>query len=99
MTKPRLSIARAQRKPAGPSLSLVKKALRLFRGRGVPKAVYRANAKKWLAANAMLGEHYLLKGQVLKGNILKGTAATWGVPGESAANQVHSPRRYSNGGK
>lgn len=101
MTSPKrratLHIAKPEDAPKGPPLALVKKALRLFRGRNVPKAVAHANARKWLAANAMLGENHLLRGHVLKGNVLKGASATWGQPGDMFVDQVMAPRRL--GGK
>lgn len=83
--RPTLSIARTSRKPSRPTFSEVKKAIRLFRGRGVSKAVYRRNALAWLKANAALGERHLLKG----GN------ASWGRPGEPRIEQVFAPRRFS----
>lgn len=82
MSRPTLSLARAPAQPARPPL--VKRAIRLFKGRGVPKETYRKNAIKWLAANQSLGARHLLKG---------GTA-TWGHPGEPDVRQVHAPRRY-----
>lgn len=79
--RPRLSIARAQRKVP---LSLWKKAIRLFRSPGVPKATYRANARKWVAANQALGDRH----------VLRGGAAKWGQPGDPGIEQVFAPRRY-----
>lgn len=86
MTRGRLSLARAKPRPQGPSLSLVKKALRLFKGRGVPKTGYRRNAMKWIAANLVLGDQHLLRGGAPK----------WGRPGEPKVDQIHAPRRLSN---
>ena len=77
----RLSLARAPKKR--PSLALVKKALRLFTGRGISKATRHANARAWLRANAMLGEKHLLRGGTPK----------WGQPGEPNVQQVMAPRR------
>lgn len=82
MSRPTLKLARAS-KPTHPPLSLVKKALRLFRGRGVPKAVRHANARNWLASVAWLGDKHLLRGGEPK----------WGQPGEPYTTQVHAPRR------
>jgi hypothetical protein len=66
-------------------LALVKKALRLFRGRGIDKATRHRNARKWLAARAQMGDKHVLKGHQV----------SWGVPGEHAdANGVYAPRRY-----
>lgn len=94
MTRPTLSIARAPKAPRRPSYSLVKRAIRLFRGKGVPKPTYRRNALAWLAANASLGDKHLLRGQVQKGNTLAGRPASWGVPGEPGIDQVYAPRRF-----
>lgn len=82
MTRPTLKLAG---KPAAPSLALVKKALRLFRGKGIPKSVRHTNARKWLAANQSLGERHLLRSRV---------DAKWGEPGVPVkVAQIHSPRR------
>jgi hypothetical protein len=87
MKRPTLSIARASTRSTRPPLSLVKKALRLFKGRGVTKATYRANALKWIAASRQLGDKHLLRGG----------AATWGRPGEPKVDQVFAPRRMRAG--
>jgi hypothetical protein len=78
----RLSLARPP-KQKRPSLALVKKALRLFSGRGISKATRHANARKWLTANHALGERHLLRGGSPK----------WGQPGEPNVPQVMAPRR------
>jgi hypothetical protein len=78
--------ADTQTRKVAPSLALVKKALRLFRGRGINKATRHRNARKWLAANASLGE----------GSLLKGATPRWGapgVPGGQGVSQVFAPRR------
>ncbi len=85
MSKPKLTLARAT-KPKGPSISLMKQALRLFRGRGIDKATRHRNARKWLVAHASLGE----------GSLLKGATPRWGAPGVPAGqgvSQVFAPRR------
>lgn len=78
-----LTLARATARPQRPPLSMVKKAIRLFKGQDVPRALYRANALKWLAANARLGDNHLLRGGTPK----------WGRPGEPRVAQVFAPRR------
>ena len=80
MSRPRLSLARSPRKP---SLSLVKKALRLFKQEGVAKKTYREYAKRWLAMNAWLGDKHLLRGGEPK----------WGRPGDPVVKQIRAPRR------
>lgn len=89
MSKPTLKLAAKPRVRTGPPLSLVKRAIRLFRGRGVPKATYRANALKWLAMHAWLGDRHILN---------RAAPAKWGQPGESRVKQVFAPRRLNNGG-
>jgi hypothetical protein len=66
-----------------PTYSQIKRAIKLYRGRGVPKAVYRRNALAWLRADAMVGKSHLLRGGSPK----------WGQPGEPFTAQVHAPRR------
>jgi hypothetical protein len=83
MTRPVLTLAKAPAQPRGPSLSLVKKALRLYRGRGIDKAVYRKNAMKWLVATQSLGD----------GSLLRGASPKWGRPGLPGVGQVFAPRR------
>lgn len=83
MSRPTLSLARTKPRTK-PPLALVKKALRLFMGRGVPKAVYRRNALAWLAARASLGDHHILN---------KNAPAKWGRPGDPVVRQVFAPRR------
>jgi hypothetical protein len=82
-----LRLLRPDAKPRGPSFSLVKRAIKLFRGRGIDKATRHRNARKWLAASASLGNKSLLKGGEPK----------WGQPGLPMPGQVHAPRRF--GGK
>jgi hypothetical protein len=60
MTRPNL---RAIPKRKAPSLSLVKRALRLYRSDLVSKDVQRANALKWLASVAHLGPNWVLAGR------------------------------------
>lgn len=83
MSRATLKLARAPRKP---SLALVKKALRLYKAPGIPKAQYRANARKWLAAMAALGERHILR---------KESQAKWGRPGMpgEGVGQVFASRR------
>lgn len=83
----RLHLARQEDAPRVSSLSLVKKALRLYRGRGVPKAVYRRNALAWVACRERMGDNHILKGMLVR----------WGQPGEPYTDQVYAPRRQ--GGK
>lgn len=78
-----LTIARPAKPRTGPPLSLVKKALRLFKAPGIPKALYRKNVAKWLAAHLALGERHILRKGVAK----------WGIPGEPDVKQVYAPRR------
>jgi hypothetical protein len=60
MTRPTL---RAIPKRKAPSLSLVKKALRLYRSDFASKELRHANAKKWLAMVAHLGSHWVYAGR------------------------------------
>lgn len=83
MIRPTLSLARAPQRAAGPSLSMVKKALRLFTGPTVSKAARRRNALAWLRAMRLLGDNHLLKGGTPK----------WGLPGEPSSGGVYAPRR------
>lgn len=87
MSEPRkritLHAVHAKAKPASPPYSLVKKALRLFKGRGVPREVYRKNAIKWIAARLRMGDKHVLKGHTV----------SWGQPGEPGVSQLKSPRR------
>ena len=87
MKRPKLHTVAPAAKPAGPSLALVKKALRLFAGRGITKATRHQNARKWLAARAALGDRHILN---------RATPAKWGQPGEVNVGQVHAPRRLGN---
>ena len=68
--KPRLHLARASRKA---SVSVVKKAIRLYRSADVPREVWKNNARKWIHAMAQLGDKHLLRG----GEV------SWGVPGDA----------------
>jgi hypothetical protein len=68
MSRPTLSIARKP-KP-GPSRELIKTAVRLFRSTFAPRALRRANARKWLRAMDMLGD---------KGHVLNGARVSWGT--------------------
>lgn len=81
MKRAALKLARA---PKRPPLSLVKKALRLFAGRGIPREVRHANARKWLASMAALGDKHILR---------KDSPAKWGQPGKQEVSQVYAPRR------
>ena len=83
MSRPTLSLARAKPRTK-PSLSLVKKALRLFKGRGIAREVYRRNALAWIAARMRMGDKHVLKGHPV----------SWGQPGEPKVDQVFAPRRY-----
>lgn len=82
MSRPRLSLARSPRKP---SLSMVKKALRLFKSRDVPKALYRKNALQWLQKMQQLGDKHTLH--------RSRPEVKWGQPGEPKVDQVYAPRR------
>jgi hypothetical protein len=90
MTGPRkrradLHLARPVEQPPGPSFSMLKKAIKLYRGRGVPKSIYRANAIKWLRAMESLGDKHALHRSK--------PAARWGVPGNPFVPQLRTPRR------
>jgi hypothetical protein len=90
MAKPRLTIARPPRKP---TFALLRKALMLFRGEGVPRELARRNAIAWLKSMRELGDRHILKGSVLKGNILRGREAAWGEPGDGyRVGQIRAPR-------
>jgi hypothetical protein len=89
MTRPKLSLARRAPAVKRPPLSLVKKALRLFKSKDVPKEVYRKNAEKWLASVYALGDRALLKGGEPR----------WGRPGQPYEDQVHAPRRMQGSAK
>ncbi len=84
----RLHLARASdapAKPPGPSLALIRQALKLFRGRNISKAVRHLNARKWLIARMSIGERHILN---------RTTAAAWGMPGVPGAgvSQVFAAR-------
>ena len=81
MTRPTLVLTKPRTKPP---LALVKKALRLFKGRGVPREVRHANARKWIAVRLRMGDKHVLKGHPV----------SWGIPGEPGIEQVHAPRRF-----
>ena len=51
-----------QPKRAQVPYALRKKALCLFRGPFISRELRKINARKWLAANAMLGAKHLLQG-------------------------------------
>ena len=76
---------RVQVPPSGPSLSMAKKAIRWYRGKGVPKAVYRRNALEWLRVRIRMGDQHILN---------KSFTPTWGQPGDGkGVSQVFAPRR------
>jgi hypothetical protein len=84
--KPRavLALAKAPAAPKQPPYSLVKQAIKLYRGRDVPKAVYRRNALAWLRMKQWLGARHIL---------LPDAPAKWGRPGDPVVKQLKSPRR------
>lgn len=84
MKRPTLRLAPVAPRPRRPSLALAKKAIRLFRAPGIAKAVYRANARKWLASMAALGDNHILN---------HAAPAKWGRPGHPNVRQLVSPRR------
>jgi hypothetical protein len=47
---------------AGPTYAMKKVAVRLFRSDLAPRSVRRANARKWLAAMAALGDKHVYRG-------------------------------------
>ena len=63
-------------KRKAPSLSLVKRAIKLYRSPYVSKEVQRANARKWLASVAHLGADWLLAGR---------REVSWGAKQQGAA--------------
>ncbi len=73
VSRPNLKLA-AKRKT--PSLSLIKKALRLYSSEYASKAVRHANARKWLAMIAHLGPHWVYAGR---------TEVAWGAKQERNA--------------
>jgi TPR repeat protein len=80
MAKPKLFLARPPRKP---SFSLLRRALMLYRGEGIPRELAKSNAIKWLRAMRELGDRH----------ILKGARVTWGTPGDGrSVGQVYAPR-------
>jgi hypothetical protein len=79
-----LALAKAPAAPKQPPYSLVKRAILNFKGRGVPKAVYRAHAIKWLRMKDWLGARHIL---------LPDAPAKWGRPGDPVVKQLKSPRR------
>lgn len=86
MSRPTLKLAGRSKPQRKPSFSMLKKAIRMYRGRGVPQSVYRANALKWLKAMSDLGERHILN---------KHADAKWGEPGNPGVGtaQVFAPRR------
>jgi hypothetical protein len=89
MSRPVLSLAKPPAQPVGPSLSLVKKALRLYRGRGIDKATRRRNAMAWIAARTRMGEQHIFNASFMP---------RWGVPGDGqGVSQIHAPRRAKKG--
>jgi hypothetical protein len=90
MTEPRkrradLHLARPAEQPPGPSFSMLKKAIKLYRGRGVPRELYRRNAVAWLKACAALGDKHILHRDKPE--------ARWGQAGDPAVRQIRAPRR------
>jgi hypothetical protein len=57
MTRPQLKLA-SKRKPV--TLEQIKRAVSLYRSEYAPRAVRRANARKWLSAVASLGDKWLI---------------------------------------
>ena len=89
MSRVQLKLARPPAPKPRIPYSLIKRAIQLYRGRGVPKAVYRANARKWLKSMAQLGDKHTLHQSKPE--------VRWGVAGEPCVKQVYAPRRF--GGK
>lgn len=58
MSRPILHIARAS-KPAVPR-SLIKQAVALWRSDTAPRAVRRANARRWIAMRLWMGTNHVL---------------------------------------
>lgn len=83
MSRPTLKIARAVKR-TGPPLAMVKKALRLFSGRGITREVRHQNARKWLASMAALGDKHTLHASR--------PAVKWGQPGQPSVGQIFAPR-------
>lgn len=81
MTRANLRAVKPCRKP---QLAMVKKAIRLFRGDGVPREVVHANARKWIASMRELGDRHILN---------RNAPAKWGQPGQTDVRQVYAPRR------
>ena len=55
--------------PASPTREQIKTAVRLYRCETAPRAIRRANARKWLRAMEVMGDKHVLKGYVV----------TWGA--------------------
>jgi hypothetical protein len=72
MTRPTL---RAIPKRKAPSLSLVKKALRLYASPYASKETRHANARKWLASVAHLGKRWVYAGR---------EEVSWGIKQQGA---------------
>jgi hypothetical protein len=84
-----LHLAQPPAEPSWPTFSQIKRAIRMWRGKGVPRAVARRNAMAWLAENKRMGNRHVLKGHPV----------SWGKPGIPFADQLMAPRRLSQGGK
>jgi hypothetical protein len=81
MAKPKLFLARPPRKP---TFSLLRKALSLYRGQGIPRELAKSNARKWLKQMEFLGDRHILN---------RKAPAKWGTPGDGrAVGQIHAPR-------
>jgi hypothetical protein len=81
----RLHLARASDAPKSPSLALVKKALRMYAGKGISRETRHRNARAWIAARLRMGDQHVLN---------KSFAPRWGVAGDGrGVSQVFAPRR------
>jgi len=93
MSRVQLKLARPPAPKPRIPYSLIKRAIQLYRGRGVPKAVYRRHAREWLKQRERMGDQHILNAKFLP---------RWGVPGAGdgvGVSQVFAPRRLSTGGK
>ena len=86
--RPQLKLAARPQKQRKPSFAMLRKALKQYRGKDIPRALTKAYARKWLKQMEFLGDNHILKSKA---------PAKWGQPGEPYSTQVHAPRRY--GGK
>lgn len=80
MTRPTLRLARCAKQP---DLARIKQAIRMWKGQGIAREVYKANVRKWLEVTERMGSRHILKGHPV----------SWGIPGEPGVRQVYAPRR------